>query len=101
MRVLVAYVGPQGEAEVEVVMPPGALVADAVSASNLVARFGLDPALMGYAIYGQRARPDTPLADGDRVELTRPLIVDPKEARRRRAVDNPLRRQPPRRKRNA
>ena len=50
----------------------------------------LDRAAIGYAIFGQRARADTPLKDGDRVELTRPLVADPKDARRRRARDHPL-----------
>lgn len=100
MRVAVAFVGPQGEAQVDVHLEPGAVVDDAVAASNLIPRFDLDAAALVYAIYGQRARADTPLADGDRVELTRPLIVDPKEARRQRAVANPLRKSDPRRKRS-
>ena len=50
----------------------------------------LDRAKLGYAIFGQRARADTPLRDGDRVELTRPLVADPKDARRRRARDHLL-----------
>lgn len=36
-------------------------------------------------LYGRRVAPSTLLADGDRVELYRPLHVDPKTARRERA----------------
>jgi putative ubiquitin-RnfH superfamily antitoxin RatB of RatAB toxin-antitoxin module len=36
-------------------------------------------------IFGAPASPDAPLRDGDRVELYRPLISDPKQARRERA----------------
>jgi putative ubiquitin-RnfH superfamily antitoxin RatB of RatAB toxin-antitoxin module len=61
-----------------------------VEASDFSARLALDRAAIGYAIFGQRARADTPLRDGDRVELTRPLVADPKDARRRRARDHPL-----------
>jgi len=39
----------------------------------------------GAGIYGRRVPLDTQLADGDRVEILRPLAADPKEARRRRA----------------
>ncbi len=37
-------------------------------------------------VYGQRCRDDYILADGDRLELYRPLQFDPKESRRRRAM---------------
>jgi len=36
-------------------------------------------------IFGRRVPPEHPLRDGDRVELYRTLVLDPKEARRRRA----------------
>ena len=36
-------------------------------------------------IFGEPVTPETRLADGDRVEVYRPLEVDPKEARRQRA----------------
>jgi putative ubiquitin-RnfH superfamily antitoxin RatB of RatAB toxin-antitoxin module len=39
---------------------------------------------VAYAIFGQRVEGDSPLRDGDRVELLRPLQADPKEARRQR-----------------
>jgi hypothetical protein len=38
------------------------------------------------AVFGVQATPQTPLHAGDRVELLRPLQVDPKDARRRRAA---------------
>ena len=37
-----------------------------------------------YAVWGKRVELTTPLKDGDRLELLRPLTVDPKEARRLR-----------------
>jgi hypothetical protein len=36
-------------------------------------------------IFGRRVAADAPVADGDRVEIYRSLVNDPKEARRRRA----------------
>ncbi|MDR2872275.1 MAG: RnfH family protein [Xanthomonadaceae bacterium] len=64
-----------------VVVPEGALVGDAVKQAHLEDY----PGVAGYAIFGVVVPPDTPLCDGDRVELLRPLTTDPKEARRRRA----------------
>ena len=83
---VVAYAAPGVEAIVAIELPAGATVDDAVAASGLVERHGLDVRSLGYAIFGQRATATTPLAGGDRVELTRPLVADPKETRRRRAA---------------
>jgi putative ubiquitin-RnfH superfamily antitoxin RatB of RatAB toxin-antitoxin module len=90
MRVDVAYAGPEGVAVVEVELTDGASVADAIEASALVTRFGLIDAALGVAIFGEAATRATPLRPGDRVELLRPLRADPKDARRRRASENPL-----------
>jgi putative ubiquitin-RnfH superfamily antitoxin RatB of RatAB toxin-antitoxin module len=90
MKVEVAYAGPEGHALLAVDLPNGATVADAIDKSGIVGRLGLFEATLGYAIYGQPARLGTPLADGDRVELLRPLVADPKEARRQRALEKPL-----------
>jgi putative ubiquitin-RnfH superfamily antitoxin RatB of RatAB toxin-antitoxin module len=98
MKVSVAYAGSDGAAIVTVDLPDTASVADAVAASGVVTRFGLFEAALSYAIFGQHAKPGTPLRDGDRVELLRPLLADPKEARRKRAAEHPLPRQRPRRK---
>jgi len=63
-----------------VTLPDGATVADALMATgwSLVD-------ITGVAIFGERVERDTPLHDGDRVELLRPLLIDPKDARRLRA----------------
>ena len=99
MRVQVAYAAPGVEALVDVEVAAGAVLADAVRLSGLVERLGLRPAGLSYAIHGQRAAPDTPLRDGDRVELLRPLRADPKAVRRRRAQEHPLPRPGPQAKR--
>ena len=86
MRVTVAYAAPGVEAIVDVVMPAGATVIDAVEASGLGTRFATTAGEIQFAIFGQRAAHDTPLQDGDRVEITRQLTADPKDARRARAT---------------
>ncbi|WP_424682386.1 RnfH family protein [Frateuria sp. YIM B11624] len=62
----------------------GATVADAIAAIDLGDDAALvDPQRLG--IFGKRVPPGQALRDGDRVEIYRPLVLDPKEARRRRA----------------
>ena len=62
-------------------LPEDSTVADAVAAAALPDVQSVN----GYAIFGLKAMLATPLRDGDRVELLRPLQADPKDARRRRA----------------
>lgn len=65
---------------------PGTTIAQAVAASGLAA---FQPAHGAegtkYGVWGKRAAPESPVADGDRIEIYRPLQVDPKLARARRA----------------
>ena len=68
-------------------LPPGSTVGEAIRACGLLARcpeIDLDRNRVG--IFGRLVQRDTPLRDGDRVEIYRPLNADPKEARRRRAA---------------
>ena len=88
LAVTVAYAAPGVEVMVVVKLSAGATINDAVAHSGIVARLKLDPAKLGFAVFGQRAHGDTRLAQGDRIELTRPLIADPKRVRRKRAADN-------------
>lgn len=59
----------------------GACVGDALAHAG----WSLDADFVGLAVFGQPATPLTHLHDGDRVELLRPLQMDPKQARRLRA----------------
>jgi len=65
-------------------LPAGATLAQAVTASGVLGRHGLSLAHIPTGIWGRRAAANTLLRDGDRVELYRPLLCDPKEARRMR-----------------
>ncbi len=85
MKVQVAYVGPGFEALVDVVLDGNARVADAIAHSGLLARVPEPAESLAYAIFGRRVDADSPLADGDRVEITRGLLRDPKLARRHAA----------------
>lgn len=71
-----------------VALPVGATVAEAVRASGLgeaFAGFEPDPAHLG--VFSRKVGPEYVLKDGDRLEIYRPLTLDPKEARRRRAQE--------------
>ncbi len=65
-------------------LPTGATVADAVQASGVLARHGLDGTTVRVGVWCKACDPAALLRDRDRVELYRPLTVDPKEARRLR-----------------
>lgn len=78
MRVEVVLALPQRADHVSVELPAGATVRDALFAA------GCD-LTNAVGIFGKRVTLDQPLAEGDRVEIYRPLAMDPKEARRLRA----------------
>lgn len=61
-------------------LPRGATVRDALALAD-----ALDHDAGSLAVYGERVGLGHALADGDRIELLRPLLADPKDARRRRA----------------
>ena len=84
VRVAVAYVAPHVELLIPLELPDGASVADAVAAARLRERTGANIDASVCAIFGRRVAPGTRLADGDRIEITRPLFCDPKTARRAR-----------------
>jgi putative ubiquitin-RnfH superfamily antitoxin RatB of RatAB toxin-antitoxin module len=86
LAVTVACSPAEGRAEeVSLTVPVGATVLDALRASGLLARHPqLDPTRQAVGIWGRVCAPDAQLKAGDRVEIYRPLQVDPKEARRRR-----------------
>lgn len=69
---------------VDLVLPAGASVADALRASGLVQRHGLDESTLRAGVWCRPKEAATLLRDRDRVEIYRPLKVDPKEARRQR-----------------
>ncbi len=85
LRVEVVYCPRPGVTDlVTVTLPAGSTVADALRASGLQARHGLAPEALRVGVWGRVRDAESPLRDRDRVEIYRPLTVDPKEARRQR-----------------
>ena len=90
LRVEVAYCPRPGETDLTaLVLAPGTTLADAVLASGVPARHGLDVGLLPLGVWGKPRPAESPLRDRDRVEIYRPLQCDPKEARRLRYKQRP------------
>jgi len=66
-------------------VPAGTTIEQAIALSGLAqAAPGVDLAALDTGIYAKKKPRDTVLREHDRIELYRPLIADPKHARRRR-----------------
>lgn len=87
IKVEVAYARPEKQLILSVDLAPGATVEQAISASGILTQFPeIDLASAKAGVFS-KARPlNAEVKDGDRVEIYRPLIADPKEARRKKAA---------------
>ena len=86
MRVSVAVALAQRQEVIEVDVPKGATVADAIAAARLERRFpDLVVDALEAGIWSRVVSRATRLREGDRVELYRGLKADPKSMRRARA----------------
>jgi putative ubiquitin-RnfH superfamily antitoxin RatB of RatAB toxin-antitoxin module len=87
MKVEVAYAKPELQVIVPLEIPAGATAEAAIRASGLLERFPeLSLELNSVGIFSKPCAPEQRLRPGDRVEIYRPLIADPREARRSRAI---------------
>lgn len=85
-----AYAKPEAQLVLPVEVPEGATAEQAIRASGILGRFPeIDLASSPVGIYGKPCALDRGLRSGDRVEIYRPLIADPKEARRGRVQRKP------------
>lgn len=87
IKVEVAYALPEKQAIIEVEVAAGTTALEAAQQSGITERFAgidLDNAKLG--IFGKVVSPGQVLAAGDRVEIYRPLLADPKEVRKERAA---------------
>ena len=87
LQVEIAYAGTSGQIIVGLSVPSGCTVAEAIALSGISERCAeLASATAAIGIYGKVVPADTVLCDGDRIEIYRSLIADPKQVRRRRAA---------------
>jgi hypothetical protein len=86
IQVEVVYALPERQYVRQVKLAPGSNVEQAILASGLLElRSDIDLNSNKVGIYSRPAKLGDVLNDGDRVEIYRPLIADPKELRRQRA----------------
>ncbi|MBS0584450.1 MAG: RnfH family protein [Proteobacteria bacterium] len=85
IQVEVVYAEPRRQIVRAAIVAADATVEEAITASGIRDELpaGFAPASIG--VFGHAVESDAPLRDGDRVELYRALVIDPKQARRRRA----------------
>ena len=85
MKIEVVYCPRPGQIDlVTLELPAGSTAAQALADSGLLQRHGLAVEGLRFGVWGKLREPDTLLHERDRVEIYRPLLVDPKEARRQR-----------------
>lgn len=88
LSIEVAYALPHKQELVQLALPAGCTVQQAIEASGLREKYPeIDMSKSKVGIYGKLTKLDTLLRDRDRVEVYRPLVADPKEVRRKRAEE--------------
>jgi len=88
IRVEVAYALPERQILIALDVPEGCTAREVLLRSDIAEQVeGLDVAQAAVGVFGRRVEDpgSHTLSDGDRVEIYRPLRVDPMESRRRRA----------------
>ena len=88
LQVEVAYALPEEQHIFTLEVPAGTTAGQAIERSGVLERFpDIDLASQKIGIFGKLNKPDYVLRAGDRVEIYRPLIADPKEVRKQRAAE--------------
>ena len=89
LHVRVVYALPQQQIGVSLEVAPGTTAADAVTRSRLLERFPEAASRpLACAVFGRAVPLTYGLREGDRVEILRPLQIDPKQSRREAAQRN-------------
>ncbi len=87
IEVEVAYAKPEKQVILKVRGEAGMTVQQAIERSNIVEQFPeIDPATAKTGVFGRAVKLDEALQSGDRVEIYRELIADPKAARKKKAA---------------
>ncbi len=85
LSIEVCYALASEQALIAVDLPEGATLQQAIDASGILQRYPqIDLGMQKVGVFGKLKPLDTVLADHDRVEIYRPLLVDPKLSRQRR-----------------
>ena len=88
IQVEVVYATAAQQKLIALKVPAGATAEDAIRQSGILDFFpDIDLAVNKIGIFSKACKPDTVLRQQDRVEIYRPLLADPKEIRRQRALE--------------
>ena len=83
----IAYATPERQKIIECEIVQGCSIRDAVKQSDIKDYFPeIDLENCDLGVFGKAVPANYELVDGDRIEIYRPLIADPKEVRRQRAA---------------
>ena len=86
MKVEVAYLTPHKQVVLVVELPEGSTIETAIQYSGILGEFPeIDLIKQPVGIFSKIRRLSEQVVDGDRIEIYRPLTIDPKEARRKKA----------------
>lgn len=84
MQVGVTYSEPGRQLWLDIEVPEGATVREAIARSGILAQFPhIDLETQKVGVFGRLVKPDTVLRAGDRVEIYRPIVCDPQTVPRR------------------
>ena len=88
MIIEVAYALPDKQSLISIEIKNGSTLKDAIEASGILETFEqIDLTKDRVGIFAKFATLDTILRDKDRIEIYRPLVADPKKARKDRAAE--------------
>lgn len=83
----VAWASPDEQQLISVEVPAGSLIRQAIETSGMLQRCpAIDLESSKVGVFGRLATLSDTVQAGDRIEIYRPLLLDPKEQRRRRAA---------------
>lgn len=86
IRIEVAYGTPDKQTLLSLEVPPDTSVKEAIQTSGILQiHSDIDLSVNKVGVWNRTCKLDAKLRNGDRIEIYRPLIADPKEVRRKRA----------------
>ena len=89
MNVGIAYADKFKQTWLKLEVPDGSTIKEALEFSGLLRQFpDIDLENQAVGIFGKVSKLDTKVADGDRVEIYRPITADPETVERRDRVDD-------------
>lgn len=89
IEVEVVYAKPEEQCLLKIRGPHGMSLGEAIQRSGILERYPeIDPGLPRVGVFGKMMPKESTLNPGDRVEIYRPLIADPKEARKKRSLQD-------------